>query len=212
MTNENDLIQKLMISKKIMDKHNEVPRGSSRGGGMSSMNESFSSPSVEDYEAPQASYNIPQEYLAESMVSPNVTKPVSTGATPKERIMNSKLPDEIKRLMMEHPIDQPTMGMASTNPTLSNDLVEKASRLMNVNANGNKVGGTTSKQQPQTTGTGLSAQHIRQIVRETVEEVLGENGLLTEGSEKSNQVFNFRVGEHIFEGKVTKIKKIKKTM
>jgi hypothetical protein len=42
--------------------------------------------------------------------------------------------------------------------------------------------------------------------------VLGENGLLTEGSEKSNQVFNFRVGEHIFEGKVTKIKKVKKTM
>jgi hypothetical protein len=210
MTNENDLIQKLMISKKIMDKHNEVPRGSSRGG-FSSMNESFSVPSVDNYEAPQASYNIPQEYLAESPVSPNVTKPVSAGGTPKERIMNSKLPDEIKRLMMEHPIDQPTMGMASTNPTLSNELVEKASRLMNVNANGNKVGGTTSKQQ-QSTGTGLTAQQIRQIVRETVEEVLGENGLLTEGSEKSNQVFNFRVGEHIFEGKVTKIKKIKKTI
>jgi hypothetical protein len=211
MTNENDLIQKLMISKKIMDKHNELPRGNS-GGGISSMNESFSSPSVADYEAPQASYNIPQEYLAESPVSPNVTKPVSRGDTPKERIMNSKLPEEIKRLMMEHPIEQPNVGMSTTNPTLSNDLVEKAARLMNVNANGNKVGGTTSKQQSQPTSFGLSSQQIRQIVRETVEEVLGENGLLTEGSEKSNQVFNFRVGEHIFEGKVTKIKKIKKTM
>ena len=123
-----------------------------------------------------------------------------------------KLPDEIKRLMMEHPIEQPTMGMASTNPTLSNELIEKASRLMNTNAAGNKVGGTSQKQQPQSTGTGLSSQQIRQIVRETVEEVLGENGLLTEGSEKSNQVFSFRVGEHVFEGKVTKIKKIKKTM
>ena len=81
MTNENDLIQKLMISKKIMDKHNEVPRGSSRGG-YSSMNESFSAPEVQNYEPPQASYNIPQEYLAESTVSPNVTKPVSNGATP----------------------------------------------------------------------------------------------------------------------------------
>ena len=211
MTNENDLIQKLMISKKIMDKHNQTPRGSS-GGGTYNMNESFSSPEVEGYDAPQASYNIPQEYLSESMVSPNVTKPVSNGETPKERIMNSKLPDEIKRLMMEHPIQQPNVGMATTNPTLSNDLVEKAARLMNVNAAGNKVGGTTSKQQPQSTGTGLSAQQIRQIVRETVEQVLGENGLLTEGSEKSNQVFNFRVGEHVFEGKVTKIKKVKKTM
>jgi hypothetical protein len=211
MTNENDLIQKLMISKKIMDKHNEVPRGSSRGG-FSSMNESFSAPSVADYDVPQASYNIPQEFLAESTVSPNVTKPVSAGATPKERIMSSKLPDEIKKLMMEHPIQTPTMGMASTNATLSNDLIEKASRLMNVNAKGEKVGGATSKQQPQSTGPGLSAQQIRQIVRETVEQVLGENGLLTEGSEKTNQVFNFRVGEHIFEGKVTKIKKVKKSI
>ena len=211
MTNENDLIQRLMISKKIMDKHNELPRGNS--GGLSSMSESYSAPSVQDFDTPQASYNIPQEYLAESsMVSPNVTKPVSNGETPKERIMNSKLPDEIKRLMMEHPIQQPNVGMATTNPTLSNDLVEKAARLMNVNAAGNKVGGTTSKQQAQATGTGLSAQQIRQIVRETVEQVLGENGLLTEGSEKSNQVFNFRVGEHVFEGKVTKIKKVKKTM
>jgi hypothetical protein len=83
---------------------------------------------------------------------------------------------------------------------------------MNVNAKGEKVGGTSSKQQSQSTGTGLSAQQVRQIVRETVEQVLGENGLLTEGSEKSNQVFNFRVGEHIFEGKVTKIKKIKKSI
>ena len=210
MQSENDLIQKLMISKKIMDKHNELPRGNSGGGSI--MRESFSSPTVDNYEAPQASYNIPQEYLSESPVSPNVTKPVSNGVTPKERIQNSKLPDEIKRLMMEHPIEQPTMGMASTNPTLSNDLIEKASRLMNTNAAGNKVGGTTQKQQPQSTGTGLSSQQIRQIVRETVEEVLGENGLLTEGSEKSNQTFSFRVGEHVFEGKVTKIKKVKKTM
>ena len=210
MTNENDLIQKLMISKKIMDKHNETPRNGINSGRVN-MNESFSAPEVEDYQTPQASYNIPQEYLSESMVSPNITKPVSNGETPKERIMNSKLPDEIKRLMMEHPIQQPNVGMSTTNPTLSNELVEKASRLMNVNAAGSKVGGTTSKQQSQSTNTGLSAQQIRQIVRETVEEVLGENGLLTEGSEKSNQVFNFRVGEHVFEGKVTKIKKIKKT-
>ncbi len=67
MQSENDLIQKLMISKKIMDKHNQLPRGNS-GGGVSSMNESFSSPSVAEYDAPQAYYNIPQEYLGESTV------------------------------------------------------------------------------------------------------------------------------------------------
>ena len=210
MLNENDLIQKLMVSKQIMDKHKELPRGNS-GGASSMMNTSFSAPTVDDYETPQASYNIPQEFLSEEAMVQQKPIPQPQVAT-KDRIMNSKLPDEIKKLMMEHPIEQPTMGMASTNPTLSNDLVEKAARLMNVNAAGAKVGGGTQKQQPQSAGSGLSAQQIRQIVRETVEQVLGENGLLTEGSEKANQVFNFRVGEHIFEGKVTKIKKIKKTM
>ncbi len=36
--------------------------------------------------------------------------------------------------MMEHPIQQPTMGAGSG--TLSNELVEKASRLMNMNTKG----------------------------------------------------------------------------
>jgi hypothetical protein len=47
------------------------------------------------------------------------------------------------------------------------------------------------------------------MIRETIEEVLGENGLLVESTSKSNDVFQFRVGSHIFEGKVTRIKKVK---
>jgi hypothetical protein len=46
------------------------------------------------------------------------------------------------------------------------------------------------------------------MVRETVEEVLKENGLLVESTKKSNEQFKFRVGQHIFEGRVTKIRKI----
>jgi hypothetical protein len=41
-----------------------------------------------------------------------------------------------------------------------------------------------------------------------VEDVLKENGLLVESTKKSNDVFKFRVGQHIFEGKVTKVRKI----
>ena len=44
--------------------------------------------------------------------------------------MKSKLPDEIKQLMLQHPIQQPTMGV-NTGVGLSEDLVERASRLMN---------------------------------------------------------------------------------
>jgi hypothetical protein len=49
---------------------------------------------------------------------------------------------------------------------------------------------------------------IKKIVRETVEEVLRENGLLMESESKSNETFQFRVGKHVFEGKMTKVKKL----
>jgi hypothetical protein len=47
------------------------------------------------------------------------------------------------------------------------------------------------------------------MIQEAVREVLSENGLITESVSKTNDVFSFRVGSHIFEGKVTKIKKLK---
>jgi hypothetical protein len=46
------------------------------------------------------------------------------------------------------------------------------------------------------------------MINEAVNDALKENGLLIESSEKSNEMFTFRVGKHIFEGKVTKIKKL----
>jgi homoaconitase/3-isopropylmalate dehydratase large subunit len=51
---------------------------------------------------------------------------------------------------------------------------------------------------------------IKQIVKETVEEVLRENGLLVESESKSNDLFKFRVGQHIFEGRLTNVKKVVK--
>ena len=39
-------------------------------------------------------------------------------------------------------------------------------------------------------------------------EVLKENGMFTESSEKSNDSFKFQVGKHIFEGKLTRVKKM----
>jgi hypothetical protein len=200
MNSEQDLIQKLMISKKIMEKHNDMGRnGIQSTGGMSS-------PMVEDYQPVQANYNLPQEFLSEQ----EVTKPVNNGPMTSDRILGSKLPDEIKKLMMEHPIQQPTMGAGTG--TLSNELVEKASRLMNTNAKGelleNKQPQKQQQRQPQQSNVGVDANVIRDIVRETVQDVLRENGLLTESETKSNEVFKFRVGQHIFEGKLVKVKKI----
>ena len=49
---------------------------------------------------------------------------------------------------------------------------------------------------------------IQKMINEAVNNALKENGLVTESSEKTNEIFSFKVGKHIFEGKVTKIKKL----
>jgi len=202
MNSEQDLLQKLVLSKKIMERHDNMGRG-----GVQVSNPS--APMVEDYQPVAASYNIPQEFMQEQRIQ----KPVSSDVPQHDRIANSKLPDEIKKLMMEHPIQQPSMGMSS-GTVLSDDLVEKASRLMNTKANGDLIKPNQPRQvvQEQTSKstTGVSPKILKQIVKETVEDVLRDNGLLTESETKSNDVFKFRVGDHIFEGRVTKVKKIQK--
>jgi hypothetical protein len=47
------------------------------------------------------------------------------------------------------------------------------------------------------------------MLKETIEEVLTEKGLLYEESSSTKQGLTFRVGNHVFEGVVTKIKKVK---
>jgi len=201
MTNENDLIQKLMVSKKIMERHNSMGRGASSNMG-------FESPQVETFEAPQAKYNLPQDVINESEFHPTNNSVPNTQPITKDRIMSSKLPDEIKQLMMEHPISQPTNSL-NGGSTISAEIAEKAARLMNVNPKGEQLPRTEQRRPiTESVSNGISAEEIKSIVRETVENVLKENGLLVESTKKSNDVFKFSVGQHIFEGKVTKIRKV----
>jgi hypothetical protein len=195
MGTEQDLIQKLMISKKIMEKHNNMGRGQSQGN-------ELTSPMVEEFTPIKGQYNLPQDLLSESELP---TNRMSSETPTEDRIYNSKLPDEIKRLMIEHPIQQPNMG-ASNGSVLSNELIEKASRLMNTNSKGDLVQQPRKQQVSESTSNG----DLKKIIRETMEEVLKENGLLTESESKSNELFRFRVGDHIFEGKIVRVKKVSK--
>lgn len=185
--NEN-LLQKLAVAKKIMDKQTEIPRGNSPM--------SVSSPSVQSFEPISANYNVPQEFLQEQRQVPqqNPNVPMS------QRIQNSKLPDEIKRLMLEHPIEQPQTQSQSV---LSNELVEAATRLMKTDAAGNVKG------EPKKVQTNSDYNTLKTMLRETIEEVLTEKGILYEESSSTKQPLTFRVGSHVFEGVVTKIKKVK---
>jgi hypothetical protein len=205
------LMQKLMISKAIMDKTDGIKRIDNR---------EMNSPSnmVESFNMPQAKYNIPQEYLQEQpsqqMSQPYLsslpvenTKPV--GVPTIDAIKNSRLPDEIKKLMMEHPISQPQQQQTTT---LSNDLIERASRLMKENPGNYVPDSAKSKQETQSTqpspSTNIDYKLLRKMINEAVNDALKENGLLVESTDKTNELFSFKVGKHIFEGKVTKIKKL----
>lgn len=195
--NENDLMNKLLISKKIMEKHQAIPRNTNDIGGMMS-DSSIDVPSVQSFESPNASYNIPQEFMQE-----NVAAKIPKYVNNNERIMSSKLPDAIKQLMIEHPIQQPD---SMSGPVLSDELVEKASRLMNTNKAKQiqEVNYKTTNNQQSTNN-----QDLKSLLKEVVEEVLMENGILAESTTKSNEVFSFKVGKHIFEGKLLKVKKLK---
>lgn len=197
MNSENDLMNKLLISKKIMDRHNQMDKtGEKPKGGTYNV----SNPVVEEYQPVNAQYNIPQEYMSETKSIPNPTTPT------KDRILSSKLPDEIKKIMIENPISIPNMG---NGVTISNELVEKAARLMNTDASGKQF--TPTKQSQNISENVQSNGDLKELLKEVVREVLQENGLLVESQSKSNDNFSFRVGQHIFEGKVTKIKKIRKS-
>ena len=190
----NDLMQKLVVAKKIMDKHNNVPRG----------NANISTPMLENYNAPPATYNIPQEFLGESQTQSIQTQ--NQQIPTRDKILNSKLPNEIKQLMMEHPIEQPA-GFGG--PTLSNEVVEAAARLMKTDARGN-VNETNMPKQPQTqyqtqNSSNIDYSLLKSIIRDTITEVLTEKGLVAESSSKTKESISFRVGQHVFEGFVTKI-------
>lgn len=188
-----DLMQKLVLAKQIMDRHGETPRGSAQ---------SLPSNMVESFEVPEAKYNVPQEFLAEQPTQKINQQHVPT----KDRIMNSKLPDEIKKLMMEHPIEQPAMAGSQT--VLSDELIEAASRLMKTNASGGIVK-QEKKQLIQETKSNFNMVELKQMLRETIEEVLTEKGLVVESTERTKEQISLRVGQHLFEGVLTKIKKMK---
>jgi hypothetical protein len=182
-----DLMQKLALSKAIMDKHNEIPRGQNQVN--------TESVRVQDFNTPEAKYNIPGNLLSEQPIEN--TKRVGTPSS--DAIVKSKLPDAIKKLMIENPIQSPQQP----SPVLSDELVEKASRLMN------KPEKIQNIQKSQTVQSSLDMNQIAVIIKQAVNEALTEKGLIYENEEKSNDLFSFRVGSHVFEGKITKVKKVK---
>ena len=190
-----DFIQKLMISKQIMEKSDRIARNTNGTGALNiSENATMQVPELYSANPVNASYNIPQELLQET--KKEFKPPVVT----EDRIMNSKLPEAIKKLMIEHPIQKPD----SYTPTISNDIIERAARLMNENKEINQ-----SSKQTNTSYTQNKSSDLKSVIRETMEEILKEYGILNESEQKTKDQFQFRVGKHVFEGTISKVKKLR---
>jgi hypothetical protein len=180
-----DLMQKLAMAKKIMEVHDKKPRGNS-------LETTYQEP-VANIPETNVKYNIPTQQETKMPRQVN-----------EDSIIKSKLPDEIKRLMIENPIDLPSIG----GPVLSDDIIEGASRLMGTSPQRETI--REVKEEPSNSDL---KQMIRDVVRDTVRDVVKEElqraGLLTESTQKTNESMTIKVGSHIFEGTVTKIKKVK---
>ena len=208
MNTQMDLMQRLAVSKKIMDKHSEIKRGDAR------TSESI----TEDFNIPQGTYNIPEELISENTTSKTYHDP--SAPLSKDKILNSRLPDEIKQLMYEHPIVQP--NTISGGAVLSDDIIEGAQRLMGKNnkisempqqvSNGDTV--IRNNQTSSNINIGEIKSMIRDVVRDTVRDVvreeLKEAGMIVESTTNTNESIQFKVGNTLFVGKISKVKKLEK--
>jgi hypothetical protein len=211
MGSQEELMQRLAVSKKIMEKSEQIKNGNAR---------KINTPMLEEFNPVQATYNLPQEFISEQPQQKQYHDP--TKPLDENRIANSKLPDEIKRLMIEQPIIQP--NSVGGGVEISDEVIQGAQRLMNMgktkisdfpNKNvSENISVTDTKSNHNTTNININEMKsmIRDVVRDTVRDVvreeLKESGMLVESTTNSNEVIQFKVGNHIFIGKVTKVKKI----
>jgi hypothetical protein len=184
---QNDLMKKLVQAKKVM---NKVDGGNFERG---HVNESMLLSDPSDLMESQ----IPQQ---------TNTKPVG-GNMSVDRIQNSKLPDAIKRAMIEHPIEQ--MPSISLNETLDMDFVKGAKRLMEQEGVSSKK---SQPQQRQSVSSNVDMNAMAVLIENTVRKVMDEklNQILTASTTSSiNENLVLKVGDSIFKGKITGVNKAK---
>ena len=179
---ENELMMKLVQAKKVL---NKVDGGNYERG---HINETILRSNPED-------------------IDPSYLKNDTTNVSSK-KIMESKLPDVIKKAMIDTPIPQ-----ISLNDSLSLDFVKNTKKLME--AEGFRVNNTTNKSIQSNNDGSLMKELtplIENIVRKTVTEILDSklNQILTAQQTLSiNENLVLKVGDSIFKGKITGVNKSK---
>jgi hypothetical protein len=179
----NDLMKKLVQSKKIMNKvdSGNYERGHINEDALTAPPENL----INDVSNVPQIRNKPMEY-------PNIDK-----------IQNSKLPDVIKKAMIENPISQ-----ISLNDTIDMDFLKGAKRLMEQEGLSSKPKNITNTSKVQS----IDMNEISVIIENTIRKVLDEkiNQILTANQTSTiNENLVLKVGDSIFKGKITGVKKSK---
>jgi hypothetical protein len=186
-----DLAQKLVNSRKIMRK---VDTGDFERGNINE--ELLKSP--------------PEGENQEETIRDSPTRPI--GPVDPNKIRQSKLPDNIKKAMIENPIPQ-----ISLNDTIDINFINKAKKLMEEDNGSNKKRNTTSPiipqdkkqtQQSSTINESKLESMIENIIRKVLDEKLTQI-LTAQHMSTINENLAIKVGDSIFTGKITKVKNAK---
>ena len=183
---QNDLMRKLVQAKKVMNKVD--------GG---------------NYQRGQVDENIlrsaPEDLMNNTQMQSNQSVQRQPGTPNISQIQNSKLPDAIKRAMIENPIPQ-----ISLNDTLDMDFIKGAKRLMEQEGVNSKP--SQSKQMTTNNGGSIDMNAIAVLIENTVRKVMDEklNQILTASQTSTiNENLVLKVGDSIFKGKITGVNKAK---
>jgi hypothetical protein len=183
---QNDLMRKLVQAKKVMNKVD--------GG---------------NYQRGQVDENIlrsaPEDLMNNTQMQSNPSVQRQPGTPNISQIQNSKLPDAIKRAMIENPIPQ-----ISLNDTLDMDFIKGAKRLMEQEGVNSKP--SQSKQMTTNNGGNIDMNAIAVLIENTVRKVMDEklNQILTASQTSTiNENLVLKVGDSIFKGKITGVNKAK---
>jgi len=180
---ESGLMQRLVQAKKVM---NKVDGGNYERG---HVNETMLRSTPEELNIPEMS--APQQKPAQYT---------------SNKVMESKLPEAIKRAMIENPIPQ-----ISLSDSLDMDFVKNTKKLMEAEGVSTKPKQTSS---PRATSqpSNIDMNEIAIIIENTVRKVLDEklNQILTAQQTLSiNDNLVLKVGDSVFKGKITGVNKSK---
>ena len=202
---QTDLMTRLAQAKKVMNKVENVKGKPSK----SRINEERARYS-DDYEEPEFDINQVQVYDQTERLAENKNVSQSYDIN---RINNSKLPDSIKKAMIEHPIVQPNISLSDG---IDMKIIQGAKRLMeqeNPSSQKKPIQEQTQRpvQKPQISTNDLVktlTPIVENIIRKVMDEKLNQL-LAAQQTQTINENLVLKVGDSVFRGKITGVQSSK---